>query len=135
MFYVDTQNRYRYWSTKIDGITSIKIQMTRARMNALRSDQEFVRIEHLVDILEQGGGWYHITAKDNNYLDMKFGTRTDGAAVWIRALNTRLISAVNANADLPVITYVKRVQHLPACGQHKLHLLTEFFGQRQRIRN
>lgn len=128
MFYSDPQKRYRYFSTKIDGLTSIKIQMTKARMQALRADTEFQRIEHLVDILAQGGGWYSITAKDGNYLDLKFGTCTDGAAVWIRALNTRLLSDVNANPPLPTITYVKRIEHPPIC-ERKLHALATKFGR------
>jgi hypothetical protein len=128
MFYSDPQKRYRYFSTKIDGLTSIKIQLTKARMQALRADTEFQRIEHLVDILAQGGGWYSITAKDNNYLDQKFGTRTDGAAVWIRALNTRLLSGVNANPSMPNVQYVKRVTHAPVC-ERKLQALTNKFGR------
>lgn len=129
MFYVDTQNRYRYCSKKIDGMTVIKIQMTKIRMEALRLDPEFQRIEHLIDILSQGGGWYSITAKEDNYLDLKFGTRTDGAAVWIRALNTRLISGVNANPVINPVTYVKRIAHAPLCDR-KLHALTNKFDRR-----
>jgi hypothetical protein len=133
MFYADPQNRYRYFSTKIDGLTSIKIQMTKARMQALRADAEFQRIEHLVDILAQGGGWYSITAKDGNYLDLKFGTRTDGAAVWIRTLNTRLLSGVNANPVVAPITYVKRIEHPPVC-ERKLHALASKFGRHPKSR-
>lgn len=129
MFYADAQNRYRYFSKKIDGLTTIKIQMTKPRMQGLRSDPEFARIEHLVDILEQGGGWYSITAKDGNYLDAKFGTRTDGAAVWIRALNTRLLSKVNANPVVNGITYVKRIEYPKLC-EAKLHALTNKFNRR-----
>lgn len=109
MFYSDAQGRYRYWSTKKNGLTSIKIQMTKARMALLMTDPEFVRIANLVDVLAQGGGWYSVTAKDANYLDAKFGTLTDGAAVWIRALNTRLLSHVNANPVVANVIYVKRV--------------------------
>jgi hypothetical protein len=134
MFYSDPQKRYRYFSTKIDGLTSIKIQMTKARMQALRADTEFQRIEHLVDILAQGGGWYSITSKEDNYLDIKFGTRTDGAAVWIRALNTRLLSCVNANPMIAPIIYVKRIEHPPIC-ERKLHALATKFGRHPKSRS
>ncbi len=95
---------------------------------------QFQRIEHLVDILAQGGGWYSITSKEDNYLDIKFGTRTDGAAVWIRALNTRLLSCVNANPMIAPIIYVKRIEHPPIC-ERKLHALATKFGRHPKSRS
>jgi hypothetical protein len=129
MFYADAGKQYRYYSTKVDGLTSVKIQMTKVRMKALRADPEFQRIENLVDILEQGGGWYWISAKSYNYLDATFGTRTDGAAVWIRALNSRFLSRVNANPVMANITYVKRIEYPKVC-EAKMHALTNKFNRR-----
>lgn len=134
MFYADAQGRYRYFSTKKNGLTIIKIQMTGARMRALCADPEFQRIAGLVDVLAQGGGWYEVSAKENNYLDKKFGTRTDGAAVWIRALNTRLLSGVNANPVVAPVTYVKRLTPQPVC-EHKLHSLVNKFGRHSKARS
>lgn len=134
MFYADAQGRYRYFSTKKNGLTIIKIQMTCARMRAVCADSEFQRVAGLVDVLAQGGGWYEVSAKENNYLDKKFGTRTDGAAVWIRALNTRLLSGVNANPVVAPVTYVKRIEHPPIC-ERKLHALASKFGRPAKSRS
>ena len=129
MFYQDPNKQYRYHSSKKDGLTTIRIQMTKARMAALQADPEFARIANLVDILYQGGGWYEVTAKSDNYLDRKFGTTTDGASVWIRALNTRLLSKVNAN-PVVAVTYVKRIEHAPVC-KAKLDALAHRFNHRK----
>lgn len=110
MFYQDQQNRYRYWVKKANGRTVIKLQITKARLEKIRADAELSRIELLVDFLGCGGGWYEITTNEDNYLDKLFGTKTDGAAVWLRTFNLKMIGEVNANPGQPVV-YVKRIDY------------------------
>ena len=107
MFFAEADGMYRYWVRKVDGLSSVKLQVRRKVLAEFRKHHH--TFENAVDILEIGGGWYHISARETK-LDEVFGIRTDGASAWLRAFNKYHLSKVNANPPISIV-YVKRINH------------------------
>ncbi len=111
MYFAQVNGLYRYWVRPAAGniIGSIKLQVKRNLLQAFRDSHR--NLEHAVDILEFGGGWYHISSRETK-LDGLFGTTSNGAAAWLRAFNQEHLASVDANPKYPVV-YVRRLVQPP----------------------
>ena len=109
MYFAHIHGLYRYWVRPAAGNTigNIKLQVKRKLIQAFRDSHR--NLEHAVDILEVGGGWYHISSRETK-LDGLFGTTSNGAAAWLRAFNLSNLATTHANPEYPVV-YVRRLVH------------------------
>lgn len=112
--------KYRYWLLRPEGgRTSVKLQIQKKELDAFLKGTVANRDVFYVDILEVGGGWYSISAKDNPPPSVA-GLQGDPAMILIRNLNLFYLNQVNANPK-PDVKYVKRVDHRGYTRQPEMH--------------
>lgn len=100
---------YSYTLTQACGIKHavLRLRVSRKMMDAFRSTDLGRTVGHMVDIFEQGNGWYEITDNETYLAKMlkKFGTVTNGLMTWLRNFNI---------ANLPAVTKHEIVAAAPA---------------------
>lgn len=93
---------YAYTLTPANGIKHavLKLRVSRKLMDKFRASVQGTEAGHMVDILEQGNGWYEITDNEPylGRMNRRFGTTVSGIKTWLRHWNSFQLQAVNANA-------------------------------------
>ena len=79
--------RHRYYLTRQRSL--LKLQMRRELMNQFLQTKNGMELLQIVDITEQGYGWYHVMSKDFSHLDFLECVRgkRDGLPLFLRLLN------------------------------------------------
>lgn len=106
-FFAAESGAYRYWLTPARGLahTVIRLQAKRAVLQRFLRSVQAQSVQHYVEILEHGCGWFEITP-----LRSMWGLgaiHLDGARIWLRAWNAFHLATVNANT-LPFKTERRR---------------------------
>jgi hypothetical protein len=110
-FYAARSGAYRYWFAPAHGLhhSVLKIQCSRAVMRAFTESNEGRNLTRFADVFEIGGGWYEVTSKDLTEWNEWFGSKADGAKMWMKAFNLSHIAPLNMN---PAKFVIERVRHI-----------------------
>ncbi len=143
VFFAAENGRFRYWyRPTFLGNGVMKLQISRAQLNAFLATDAGKTAKRYVDMFEVGGGWYEVRALSFDHADTTMDAfmlaNIDGLKIWVRELNRWNAGMVNANRPRVQVAYKGRglveaspiidARQRPA-SQHALNKLAQMFAK------